>query len=176
MKMQFIPVKAVTAGERIGSIQCTHRFLRTRMMEHLRALNGVHDVKRIAWDIIYFETDEGINAKDVLEAVHTVLPVFAAEMDLRPKWLIRNFWLLWGIAFGICHLLDTVEYYLDGGTSIITGHWLAGLVVVGISLWNYSFQRRHYEHREAFIREQCVEQLKEHLKKEAENGRKNNDD
>lgn len=176
MKMQFIPVKAVTAGERIGSIQCTQRFLRKRTMEHLRALNGVHNVRRIAWDIIYFETDEGIKAEDVLEAVHAVLPVFAAEMGLRPKWLIRNVWLLWGITFGICHLLDTVEYYLDGGTSIITGHWLAGLVVVGISLWNYSSQRRHCERREAFIREQCAGQLREHLKKEAASGGRNNDD
>ena len=176
MKMQFIPVKAVTAGERVGSIQCTNRFLRMRMMEHLRALNGVHDVKRIAWDIIYFETDEGLNSKDVLKAVHAVLPVFVAEMDLRPKWLIRNFWLLWGITFGICHILDTIEYYMDGGMSIISGHWLAGLFVVGVSLINYAFQRRYYERREAIIREQCVAQLKKHLEKEAKNGRENNDD
>ena len=66
-----------------------------------------------------------------------VLPIFAAEMAIYPSWLIRNFWILYAIAFGTCHLLNTVEYYLDGGTSIITGHWLAGLAVVGISLANY---------------------------------------
>lgn len=163
MKMEFIPVKAVTAGEHIGSLQCTNRFLRTRMMEHLRALKGVHGVRRIAWDIIYFETDDGVNANDVLEAVHVVLPAFAAEMNIRPGWFVRNFWLLWGIAFGTCHLLDTVEYYLDGGTSLITGHWLAGLTIVGISLWNYSFQRRHYERRAEIVRTQCAEQIKEQM-------------
>ncbi len=169
MHIQLVHIKAATAGEHIGTLQCLNGFVRKRIMEHLEKLEGVQNVKRIAWDIVYFETKDGFKAEDVLEAVHMIVPIFAAEMNFRPKWLIRNFWLLWGIAFGICHLLDTVEYYLDGGTSIITGHWLAGLVVVGISLWNYSFQRRHYERREAFIREQCVEQLKEHLKKEAGN-------
>ena len=169
MRIQVVHVKAATEGDHVGTLQCLNGFIRKRIMEHLEKLEGVQNVKRIAWDIVYFETKDGFKAEDVLEAVHMIVPVFAAEMNFRPKWLIRNFWLLWGITFGICHLLDTVEYYLDGGTSIITGHWLAGLVVVGISLWNYSFQRRHYERREAFIREQCVEQLKEHLKKEAGN-------
>jgi len=176
MRVELVHIKAATAGERIGTLQCLNGFIRKRIMAHLEKLEGVQNVKRIAWGIVYFETKDGFKAEDVLEAVHTIVPVFAAEMNFRPKWLIRNFWLLWGITFGICHLLDTVEYYLDGGTSIITGHWLAGLVVVGISLWNYSFQRRYYERRGAFIREQCVEQLKEHLKKEAENGSRNNDD
>ena len=115
MQIQLVHIKAATAGERIGTLQCLNGFIRKRIMEHLEKLEGVQNVKRIAWDIVYFETKDGFKAEDVLEAVHMIVPVFAAEMNFRPKWLIRNFWLLWGIAFGICHLLDTVEYYLDGG-------------------------------------------------------------
>lgn len=175
MRTQLVHVKVTTEGDRIGSLQCLNGFIRKRIMEHLEKLEGVQTVKHL-WGTVFFETKDGVKAKDVLEAVHVVLPIFAAEMNFRPKWLVRNFWLLWGITFGICHMLDTVEYYLDGGTSIITGHWLAGLVIVGISLANYVFQRKRYEYRAAIIREQCVEQLKEHLKKEAENGSRNNND
>ena len=169
MRIQLVHIKAATEGDHVGTLQCLNGFIRKRIMEHLGKLEGVQNVKRIAWDIVYFETKDGIKAQDVLEAVHVVLPVFAAEMDIYPGWLIRNFWILWAIAFGTCHLLDTVEYYLDGGTSIITGHWLAGLSVVGISLANYVFQRRRYEFRAEFVRKQCAEQLKKHLEKEAEN-------
>lgn len=175
MRIQLVHIKAATEGDHVGTLQCLNGFIRKRIMEHLGKLEGVQNVKRIAWDIVYFETKDGIKAQDILEAVHVVLPIFAAEMDVYPSWLIRNFWILWAIAFGICHLLDTVEYYLDGGTSIITGHWLAGLAVVGISLANYVFQRKRYEYRAEFIRKQCAAQLKEHLKKEAENGSTNND-
>lgn len=175
MRIQLVHVKAATEGDHVGTLQCLNGFIRKRIMEHLGKLEGVQNVKRIAWDIVYFETKDGVKAQNVLEAVHVVLPIFAAEMDIYPSWLIRNFWILWAIEFGICHLLDTIEYYLDGGTSIITGHWLAGLAVVGISLANYVFQRRRYEWRAEFVRKQCAAQLKKHLEKEAGNGGTNND-
>ena len=175
MRIQLVHVKAATEGDHVGTLQCLNGFIRKRIMEHLGKLEGVQNVKRIAWDIVYFETKDDIKAQNILEAVHVVLPIFAAEMDIYPSWLIRNFWILWAIALGICHLLDTIEYYLDGGTSIITGHWLAGLAVVGISLASYVFQRRRYEWRAEFVRKQCAEQLKKHLEKEAENGSTNND-
>lgn len=175
MRIQLIHVKVATEGEHVGSLQCLNGFIRTRIMEHLEKLESVQNVKRLTWDIVYFETKDGVKAQNVLEAVHAVLPIFAAEMAVYPSWLIRNFWILWGIAFGICHILDTIEYYMDGGTSIISGHWLAGLFVVGVSLINYTFQRRRYEQRAASICEECVAQLKKHLEKEAENGSRNND-
>lgn len=175
MRIRLVHIKAGTEGEHVGTLQCLNGFIRKRIMAHLEKLEGVQNVKRIAWDIVYFETKEGIKAQDVLDGVRVVLPIFAAEMDVYPGWLIRNFWILWAIAFGICHILDTIEYYMDGGTAIISGHWLAGLGVVGVSLIGYTFQRRGYEYRAAFIRKQCMEQLKEHLKKEAGNGGTNND-
>ena len=175
MRFQLVHVKAATEGDHVGTLQCLNGFIRKRIMEHLGKLEGVQNVKHIAWNIVYFETKDGIKAQNVLEAVHVVLPIFAAEMDIYPSWLIRNFWILWAIALGICHLLDTVEYYLDGGTSIITGHWLAGLAVVGISLVNYVFQRRRYELRAEFVRKEYTEQLKKVLEKEAGNGGTNND-
>lgn len=169
MRFQLVHVKAVTEGDHVGTLQCLNGFIRKRIMEHLGKLEGVQNVKHIAWNIVYFETKDGIKAQNVLEAVHVALPIFAAEMDIYPSWLIRNFWILWAIAFGTCHLLDTVEYYLDGGTSIITGHWLAGLAVVGISLATYMFQRKRYECRAEFVRKQYVAQLKKHLEKDADN-------
>lgn len=176
MRIQLVHIKAATEGEHVGTLQCLNCFLRKRIMEHLEKLEGIQNVRRISWDIVYFETRDGTKAQDVLDAVHVVLPIFMAEMDIYPGWLIRNFWILWAIAFGTCHILDTIEYYMDGGTSIISGHWLAGLVIVGVSLINYAFQRRRYEYRTAFIRRQCVAQIEKHLKKEAGNGSKNNDD
>lgn len=169
MRFQLVHVKAATEGDHVGTLQCLNGFIRKRIMEHLGKLEGVQNVKHIAWNIVYFETKDGIKAQNVLEAVHVVLPIFAAEMAIYPSWLIRNFWILYAIAFGTCHLLNTVEYYLDGGTSIITGHWLAGLAVVGISLANYMFQRKRYECRAEFVRKQYVAQLKKHLEKDADN-------
>ena len=169
MKVRFIPIKAVTAGERVGSLQCTNSFLRMRVMEHLRELNGVHDVKRIAWDIIYFETDEGIKARDVLEAVHMVMPVFAAEMDFRRPWLIRNFWLLWAAAFGICHFTDMADAFISGDIWQIPRSWLAGLLIIAISFVNHCHFRWRHERDMVHIRQECVSRVKEYLKRRPKN-------
>ena len=170
MRIQLVHIKAVTEGEHVGTLQCLNGFIRKRIMEHLEKLEGVQNVRRVAWDIVYFETKDGIKAQDVLDAVHVVVPIFAAEMGIYPRWLVRNFWILWAITFGTCHILDTIEYYMDGGTPIISGPWLAGLVIVCVALINYAFQRRRYEYRAAFIRRQCVAQLEKHLNTQKQGG------
>jgi len=40
MRVELVHIKAATAGERIGTLQCLNGFIRKRIMEHLEKLEG----------------------------------------------------------------------------------------------------------------------------------------
>ena len=78
MRIQLVHIKAVTEGEHVGTLQCLNGFIRKRIMEHLEKLEGVQNVRRVAWDIVYFETKDGIKAQDVLDDTNST-PVLSEE-------------------------------------------------------------------------------------------------
>ncbi len=170
--MATIPVNFMTFPEspRIGVISCPVPYIRRRILKHLRGCAEVERCGRLFLfgPEIHFCVSEGYTAAETVKGIHYMCPVFIAEMGARRPWLRRNFWILWGTVFGIMHILNVTDAFMDGDLSFGIFSWLAGFFIVAISLMNYQIGRRREEEFLAYVRQECIKRITKHLSKKEE--------
>ncbi len=169
--MAAIPVNFITSPEdpRIGAIVCSVPYIRRRVLDYLRRYPEVEKCGRVSLlgHVIYFRVKEGLAAADTAYKIHITFPMFIAEDAFRRPWIRRNFWLLWGAVLCLLHLLDTVDYLIEGSGSSGAFSWGFGLFIAAISLLNYTIGIRRENVLLAYVRERCIEEIKIRFTKEA---------
>lgn len=168
--MATIPVNFMTFPEnpRIGVISCPVPYIRRRILKHLRGCSEVERCGRLFLfgAEIHFCATEGYTAAETAKGIRCICPVFIAEMGVRRSWLHRNFWILWGTVFGIIHILNVISALMDGDLSFGIFSWMGGFLVVAVSLMNYQIGRRREEELLTYVRERCIEEIKNRFAKE----------
>lgn len=169
--MATIPVNFITSPEdpRIGAIVCSVPYIRRRVLDYLRQYPEVEKCGRVSLlgSVIYFRVKEGLAAANTAYKIHITFPMFIAEDAFRRSWIRRNFWLLWGAVLCLLHLLDTVDYLIEGSGSSGAFSWGFGLFIAAISLMNYTIGIRRENELLAYVRERCIKEIKIRFTKEA---------
>lgn len=96
--MEILPVTMYLEHPATGVIQCGNSYVHSRFYESARKISFVTKVQRQG-DTIIFETASKDDTCKALDALYALLPLFCHEYVMRPKWLRRNFWIMWGIVF-----------------------------------------------------------------------------
>lgn len=165
--MAIIPVNFMTFPEnpRIGVISCPVPYIRRRILDYLRKRPEVERCGRLFLfgAELHFCVTEGHTADETAKGIRYMCPVFIAEMQVRRPWIRRNFWILWGTAFGIMHILNVIGAIMDGDLSFGIFSWLAGFVIVAISLMNYQIGRKREEALLVYVRQECIKRIAVHL-------------
>ena len=163
--MDSIPVDFITFSgrPRIGVISCPVPYLRKRMLDCLRKCAEVERCGHLSLlgNEIHFCVKEGRTAEEIAKSIRCVCPIFIAEMQVRRPWIQRNFWILWGAAFGATHMLNVISAFEDGDLSRGIYTWLAGFLIVAISLINYKTGRKGEEELLTYVRQECIKRIEE---------------
>ena len=160
--MATIPVDFMTFPEnpRVGVISCPVPYVRKRILDCLRKCAEVERCGRLFLfgAELHFCVSEGHTAEETAKGIRYVCPVFIAEMQVRRPWIQRNFWILWGAAFGTMHMNSVIH-----AQALLLGiySWLAGFVIVLISLMNYQIGKKHEEALLAYVRQECIKRIEE---------------
>ena len=141
--MEILPVTMYLKQPSTGVIQCGNSYVHSRFYESARKISFVTKVQRKG-DVITFETASKDDTCRALDALYALLPLFCHEYVLRPKWLRRNFWIMWALALAVASLLDICLHYVTGdGFKVGCFPW--DFFGIGVAMINYSLSRQLWE-------------------------------
>ena len=153
IKIEYKPIDS-----RSGLFKCPGHDYASVLSAYLARI-GCITVSNPGSEIIYFKADKGMDARQVTDSVYFVAPLFTIWLYVRASWLRRNFWIMWGIAWGVFEMINALDNLMGRRVLPAVCCWCAGLLIFMISFSNYAMWAADEAEARADMGEKCAKEL-----------------
>lgn len=125
-------------------VKCNNPYVLQALREYVES-SKIAKVTKSNKKLFWFHTENRADACQIIEELVTASKTAIEEAPYYQPWIVRNFWLIWALLWGIWDFGNEIVFMLQGDFAKMSLWGITGVFVVLISIKNYWNNKKHIE-------------------------------